>query len=194
MTNFDFQLKKRKDFPAVRKGMSFLEAIIALFIFVVVVVSVSQMFTSSFGSYRRVEAMQKNIESVQYAINAMAKSLRTSTIYPSGQDIVAYDHSGNGCRKFSFDNGKILVFSNSDDKVACRASSVFNDAPLVLVSQYGQGRFEATASDGTSNPKIMGKVTIRFKACSNQGCSEDNNDSVVLQTTVSLRDYNTVGL
>lgn len=185
----------------VRRGMSFVEVIIAIFIFSVVMFAVMTIFTSSFGGYKKADNMAKNIENAQFAMNSMAKSLRTSKVISiaSSSAVTAYDFSENTCKRYTFNGSQILAasygatFANDPDCIL----GTFSQATPIS-AQYVQGSFLGSASvppvpDVSAG--TMGKVTIRMKVCSDPGCAAGGkNDSVTIQTTVSLRDYSTVGL
>lgn len=188
--------------------MSFVEAIIAIFIFALVMFSVMMIFTSSFGGYKKADNMAKNIENAQFAMNLMAKSLRTSKIIsPSGNfsntgtlKIFDFSDNINPCKQYSFNGTQVLVASYGGATYAtdpnCTAGTFSSFAPLTAQSISGSfsGLASVPPAPGTS-PGTMGKVTIQMKVCSSSTCAlGGKNDSTVLQTTVSLRDYSTVEL
>jgi hypothetical protein len=197
---------------AVRRGMSFMEAIIGIFIFTVVMLAVTTIFTSSFGGYRKADKMAQNIEDANFALNDVAKTLRTSVIlgcYNPGcgtaatvdtKEIRFFDYSQTLCGRFVFSSssGGRLLMQKSDSSVDTAALCLSATFPtqVVVTNGFVDGNFLVTRSwnNVAPTPDQMGKVTMRIKVCSDLNCLGAKNDSVVLQTTVSSRDYTTVGL
>lgn len=185
--------------------MSFVEVIIAIFVFSVVMFAVMMIFTSSFGGYKKADNMAKNIENAQFAMNSMAKSLRTSKVISAlssspSSVIRVYDFSEQACKEYSFSGNQITAKISGTMAYAtgetCAVLDGLDASPIS--AQFIQGSFSGSASVPPSpgvSPGTMGKVTIRVKVCSESACATGGkNDQVVLQTTVSLRDYSTVGL
>lgn len=201
MQNFD-----SKKILAVRSGMSFVEAIMGIFIFGVLMIAVTNIFASSFNGYKKSEKMARNIEDAQYAIGVMTKSLRTSQIIsPSGsftnaKTITAYDYSEVGCNEFSIDDvrGIITRKFRSIAYVPGVCDDMSAESANLITTQYVRGSFSGVGSvppdPAASIVGSMGKVTIRVTVCSNDDCAGVKNDTATFQTSVSLRDYSTVGL
>ena len=174
--------------------MSLMEVILAIFIFSAVMMATVSIFSSSFNGYKKADRLQKNIESAQNAMNLMTKSLRTSRIYSiTSSTILAYDYSEAVCNKYVFDAGGQITRASSSS-VGCAVTPA---TPIPMTTQYVFGSFTGFASVDNATPTadVMGRVTIVMKVCSSVSCPVGGaNDSAVLQTTVSLRDYSTVGL
>ena len=199
---------KEKGLLGFRRGMTFVEAIVGIFIFSAVMLGVMTIFTGSFGGYRKAERMAKNIENAQYTMNLLAKSLRTSSIivpnteFINGTTLLAYNYSNGECYQITFDNGRILKRSDEATPVGnarnCTADEVGDAVPLTDFQVHVEGSFSGepsvTPDPVAGTPGSVGKVTIRIKVCSEDTCAGGRNDWSVLQTTVSLRDYATVGL
>ena len=60
------------------RGFSFLEIMVSVFIFSLMMTTISITFSNLFKNYRNSRAIQTNLENAQFIINSMAKSLRTS--------------------------------------------------------------------------------------------------------------------
>jgi len=180
------------------KGMTFVEAIIGIFIFGVVMIAVTNIFTSSFNGYKKAEKMAKNIENAQYAMSVMTKSLRTSKIhFISASAILAYDYSEVACNEYSFSGGQITRKKNQIAYLGLGDCDLGTSVATPITTQFMQGSFSGAPSANDTAPiaDTMGKVTIRVKVCSEANCPVNSkNDTANLQTTVSLRDYQTVGL
>lgn len=190
-----------------RKGMSFVEAILSIFIFSLIMLAVTTIFTGSFKGYKKSEKMAKNIENAQYAMNLMAKTLRTSSILDcsptacgaspvEATEIRFFDHSQPLCGKYVFANGKVMAYRSDatiTDSASCVTTTNFTGQDMLNV--YAPGKFRVVGSATVSpTDKRMGKVTIQMEVCSNANCTGINNDKAFLQTTSSLRDYGTVDL
>ncbi|MFH0969475.1 MAG: prepilin-type N-terminal cleavage/methylation domain-containing protein [Patescibacteria group bacterium] len=183
-------------------GFSFIEVIIAVFIFVLIMTAVSLMFTSLFSGYKNAKAIQKDLESAQFAMNLMAKNLRTSSIVSNGgtsDDIKFYNYSDGGkCISYKLaGSNKIQVASAPDpgdlepDKLAWCTSKVLSYSDLTSTNStyINKLSFYAVLSDGVSAAKVVGKVTISMEICATSNCSGTEKDKARIQTTVSLRDY-----
>jgi Tfp pilus assembly protein PilW len=181
-----------------KSGFSFIEVLVATFIFVLIIVAVSMTFASLFGGYKGAKSIQKDLENAQYAMNLMAKSLRTSSIISpdsvnnNATDVTIYNYSklSGKCERFKFDsvNKKIKYgYSNNaavdSDKTLCTSSTISNSSLTDMASDsINNAVFSITPSDGDSNPKIVGKVTISIEV-------KSGSDKARIQSTVSLRDY-----
>lgn len=179
-----------------KKGFSFIEVIVATFIFSLVMIAISMTFSSLFGGYKGAKIIQKNLENAQYAMNLMAKSLRTSSINSDGtlSDIIAYDYSQSKCIHYRFNNS-VLELSSKDLSSQLGYEDFTQEQKLSwcfdnngsgsdfssMTSGYVAGKFFAIKSA----TKVVGKVTISMKVCSDSTCKS----SAILQSTVSLRDY-----
>jgi prepilin-type N-terminal cleavage/methylation domain-containing protein len=65
--------------PQKSAGFTLIEVMVALFVFLIIMLAMSQTFTQTFAGYRNVKAVQRDVENAQFALNLMAKELRTST-------------------------------------------------------------------------------------------------------------------
>lgn len=199
----------RKASLSARQGFTLIEVVAALAVFTIIMMAVIQIFGTGFKAYRQTRELQRTLESAQFATNIMAKELRTSSIVGSFSDGVStrvafFDYSQNRCIGYNLNaagNGGLLKYAHgfalsSPDLnfAACSAYAVANawtaaDRVGFLVSRGITGssisivRSTPIASAGS----IVGKVTfsITFGWTSRPA---------TLQTTVSLRDFNYVGL
>src|SRR3989304_59518 len=89
------------------KGFTLIEAVVALFVFLIIMLSLSSTFTQSFSGYRNTRMVQKDVENAQFALNLMAKELRTSTVVSSAgssNTVKFYDHSQNICFEYKIED------------------------------------------------------------------------------------------
>lgn len=182
-----------------KKGFSILEIIVATFIFVMIMAATSAFFGKSMFSYRSAKALQKDLESAQFSMNLISKSLRTSTvILADDQQVKIFDYSQNKCIEYKFNDGNALKTATYDatyntdpidqgsNKTDCetRALSDF----FAMTSGIVAGKFSVIPSS-SSPSKTVGRVTIWMKVCPESGCSGIPKDEAIIQSTVSLRDY-----
>ena len=172
-----------------RKGFTFVEVIIATFIFVVIMTAVTAVFGSAFKSYRTGKAIQKDLEGAQQAMNIMAKVLRTSSVEncsPPGPctltSLRAYDYSQGKCIVYQFASDNSLKFgsASSADKITC---DFVNIIPSSMTTGTVTGNFYVTPSSAA----LAGKMTIAAKVCPATGCTGNPRDEAKIQSTVSLR-------
>lgn len=174
------------------RGFTLIEVVVAMFIFVIIMTTVSGIFGRAFQGYRGAKAIQRDLEAAQYAINLMAKSLRTSSIISNSPTSVnIYDHSQDKCIVYRFDSDNKLKISSANpsfpgDKDTCTFSGTLSD----MTTGYVAGNFLVVPSLAG----IVGKVTVSIKVCPPTGCTGSPRDEAKIQTSVSLRDYVESGL
>jgi prepilin-type N-terminal cleavage/methylation domain-containing protein len=200
--------KKNKINSKNEKGMTLLEVLVAMFVFVVIMVAVVQIFGNSASSYRNTVRGQRNLEDAQYIFSQMTKTFRTSTIIecnPSSCDastdeikVFDYSRGSENCIKFKISENNIMIgLKNASTSHDCDANVDFAAAEL---NQMTAGRvenmnFNVTKSINGAEPggPVVGKVTISAKVCTDiNGSSCSANGVVQIQSTVSLRDFDTV--
>lgn len=172
-----------------------MEMIVAIFVFSLVMTTVMATFTSVVTARKRTKAIQQDVEDARYAMELMAKTLRTSSVLSAtATDLQMFDYSQSQCTEYKYDNvakklGSLSgTWTNSaipNVTPACTFSGISNDMTSGFV---GSANFSAISSAPAPSKKI-GKVTIAMKVCYNKDCS---TDAPTIQTTVSLRDYQEV--
>lgn len=183
----------RKILPAIKRnihGFTFLEVIIAVAIFAIIMVAVSGIFGKSFKSYRGTQAIQKDMENAQFALNLMAKTVRTSKIIvPSVTNTVLairiYDYSqlSNKCIEYKFENNKLKSGASNiadADEMLCTSTT------SIVLSDMTTETITGSFSVVPSSPTVIGRVTISAEVCPPGGCSGAEKDRARVQTTVSL--------
>ena len=188
------KIKNKKNSLA---AFTLIEVLVALMIFSVVLTGVSGIFGNFVKNYTASKQIQKNLENVQYAMNSMAKTLRTSAILDplissDGDYIIVYDYSQAKCIKFAFMPGNGLRKYSEDpvtlgDPNTCHIEPQLIGNPQDLIYATSGvttvGRFTFRIPSNNSDPNyrvgmITASVNVKFGA-----------DESRLQTTVSLRDY-----
>lgn len=177
-----------------KKGFTLLEALIVVFIFTLAMISFTEYFAKFSKSSKDAKEIQKNLENAQYAMNLMAKTLRTSSIRVVGSsesEIRGYDYSQEKCFNFwiaghKINYGEKVVPNVVDIDMEC--GSIMPPPILDLTSEIiNDLKFSFERSDATAVPPQMGKVTIFMEV----GTGEIKER---IQTTVSLRDYSVAGI
>jgi prepilin-type N-terminal cleavage/methylation domain-containing protein len=186
-----------------KKGFSFLEIMISIFIFSLMMTTISVTFASLFENYRNSRAIQMNLENAQFIINTMAKSLRTSSVLSNtASSIKFYNYSDSNCFSYKFEDNSLQVASVSIDNISyptveerkAQCSSALLTYSNILTNVNDANFSVIQSSEGI--PNVMGKVTVSIDVCANSGseCSESVHDRARIQSSVSLRDYSSVGL
>ena len=167
------------------KGFTLIEVLVATFVFVIVMSSVSQIFVSAFTAYRREKIIQNNLENAQFAMNTMAKELRGSSIVSSGASSVKfYNYGEKTCYSYSITGGELRTIKQSSaDFITCQNATL--TLATVVVKDVTAGSFVVTPSALNTT---VGKVTLSLQVGS------VGKNPVNIQTTVSLRDYEVSGL
>lgn len=187
-------------------GFTLIELLVAMFMFVILMAAISQIFTTAFSRYEDASAVQWNLERAQLIMNTLSKELRTSTVATAAgahQSIQFYDYSQSACLRYRLNNDVLQVARNPDtgsDAVKnCQDNAISNFTDLV---NGVNGSFEVVPSDPQSGTPpaggTVGKVTIALEVRRGAliAVEGDSNPAhrVHIQTSVSLRDYSYVGL
>jgi prepilin-type N-terminal cleavage/methylation domain-containing protein len=116
-----------------KKGFTLVEMMVSIFVFIIIMVAIVDIFARQINSYKYANNLQTNVENAQFALNYMAKTLRTSSILGyaddssytnlmtdiqadsnndndfylhklnNEQNLVIYDFSQEACIKFGFE-------------------------------------------------------------------------------------------
>lgn len=178
------------------RGFSLTEVLVALFVFSVVMVGVTSYFTSITLANQNTKRLQQNLEDVRFAMNRIAKVLRTSVVISpssvgSGSQIRVFDYSQGRCLQYRYASNEILEFISTDipptngtEKSWCANTASFSQGALVSVASGAliAGNFYVVPSGNTLGSERAGRVVM--DAVITRG-----NHSSTLQTTVSLRNY-----
>lgn len=166
-----------------------METLIAILIFSLTFTMLAATFSSFLKNYNETKKSQRAIENAQYAMNLMAKTLRTSTLSGSpvinSFPLVAYDHSQGICIEYSYDAaGHKLQFRQSNAASDC-ASAVFGN-PVADLTQgnIAGASINAIATDNSTYPATLGRVTILLEISKDP---DSASKTVPVQMSVSLR-------
>lgn len=173
------------------KGFTLMEMLVSLFIFMIIMASVAQIFSTAYSGFRVTRNVEHDIENAQYAINIIAKELRTgSVVSASGNQsaIQFYDHSQGKCFRYWINANALKVASAASASVAnCSGQNFVTFAPISTGKVSGSFRVTPSASTG-GPPTRVGQVTIALEV------AESTAHKARIQTTISLRDFGNIGL
>lgn len=214
---------KKYKLKAKKKGFSFVELIVAVFIFVLVVTTSTEVFVKMIKNYKNAREIQRDLENAQYAMNLMAKTIRTSSVLSCSGDganfnndcslvsgtitaINIFDYSRSKCMIYNFDqtNKKLQYKEPTISGINLDECGIYIDwdSPQDMISGTATGGYVNNGSffvvQSTDNPdspsnSIVGKVTISMQVCPASGCPA-GSDKAIIQTSVSLRDYTKAGI
>ena len=185
------------------KAFSLMEMIIAIFIFSLIMTTVTTVFVKMANVRKKAKFIQKDVEDARFAMEQMAKTLRTSTVFAVNVTNTAitsaYDHSQGKCfgyqrvnsgtsvNKLQIKTGNGIKDVTTKKITGCNNWSAWTDMSEANVRSLN---FDVIKSDGESVPPKVGKVTIAMRICYDNKCTGANKtDEARIQTTVSLRDY-----
>ncbi len=169
-----------------QKGFSMVETLIAVSLFSLIVVMISGAFSSFLKNYADVRRMQKTTEGAQFAMNIMAKTIRTSEARLSGTNLELYDYAQAKCLRYSYNSTakRIRVNYSSEADPGSLSGCVF--APMIGERDLTSDNVTAVSFDvAPSNATTSGIVTMNF-VLSEVG---QTSSPLQIQTSVSLRNY-----
>jgi prepilin-type N-terminal cleavage/methylation domain-containing protein len=175
-------MKKNK----IIKGFSLLELLISIFIFSVVILSISFIFSKTIINYRYSKDIQENLESAQFILNSMAKIIREREIEePSAPVVTNVEElvvkTDGDCYRYFYD--PVAKTVNIQKGVDCANLGLAS----VAIRNVELLNFRVSPTINTGSPKQVGLVTIRVRLCAESTCT--HSDKINLQTSVSLRNF-----
>ncbi|PIR73857.1 MAG: hypothetical protein COU40_00270 [Candidatus Moranbacteria bacterium CG10_big_fil_rev_8_21_14_0_10_35_21] len=175
-------------------GFTLVEVLVSMFVFSLVMMSMVGIFGQSTASFKSGKNIQANLEEAQFALNKMAKTIRTSSVF--GNDgiqnnlkIFNYSLTDSNCIRYFSMNDKLMVNSNTQaDRASCESVDFINsDADALIEGYVSNINFKVVNSLDKSKvdgPKA-GRVTMTLKICE----SSDEKKCANIQSSVSLKDY-----
>jgi prepilin-type N-terminal cleavage/methylation domain-containing protein len=163
------------------KGFSFLEMIITVAIFSMMILVVTATFSSSFLVNRKNQKIQRKMETARTAIDNIAKNVRMSRgLMLSGNTIYMYNNSQGNCISYRFDSGELQMAQVESVSESCDTADgvVYESFYEAIADEITDGKFNITETVTDPTIPVIGKATILI-----------NIDGKVIQTSVSLRDY-----
>jgi len=175
--------------PPMRRGFSLIETLVAVFVFSLVVTLISGALSSFLKNYADVKKSQRYLEDAQYAMNILAKTLRSSSLVGGNTttfplDVFDYSQATSNCIRYSYDgtNKKIQVKAfTAADLASCTTAALTANAatPTDFINNVAQA---PAISAIASLPPVFGKITLALKIQ-----ATGDGSSVPIQMSVSLR-------
>lgn len=182
-----------------KKGFTLIEMLISVFIFLMIMLVVVVVFAQHAKLYTYAKTLQRNIENAQFAINYVAKTLRTGSIMQTSdtQNLYMYDPSQSRCFRFRFIDGTFETTSgpalNSNE---CGSNSFYLgsgiEGPFSLTTGDVDGHFAFVMTERDDqltqniNETEIGRVMINIEVADQH---QSDYESIYIQTAVSLRNY-----
>lgn len=173
-----------------KNGFSLIETLIAVFVFALVMMVLAGVFANLLKNYAKAKKTQRDVENAEYAMNLMAKVIRTSEIGTdlsnSMSNLDLFDYSQGLCIRYSYVSGDKRINIQTKSPAAV-PSPTFSDcnflvglsAPSVLADGIVGAKIEAEKSSSSAR----GKVTISLEV---QDKSQQTS-VIPIQMSVSLR-------
>jgi Tfp pilus assembly protein PilV len=170
-----------------KRAFSLPEVIVSMFIFVLMMLTVTSVFVVLVKMRKEAREMQRNMESIRYAVELMAKNIRMSRVDNSSEGtdnkIFIYNNSQEKCMEFYFSEPNIMMkeklTASSDNCSSIDLGNGINltnfDANQIEGLKFYYDKFESTS---------LGYVTISVQMTGTQESA---------QTTVALRNYTNLG-
>lgn len=185
-----------------QKGLSLIEIVMSMAAFTIILTGTIQIVAQSAKNFRSMKTLQANLETAQFALNTMGKELRTSSVVSSATGATAstvtfFDYSQGRCIQYRADESTGLVqkrshaFGSSDpdaNRTSC-AGYAFAEAYETLLTGLSQQAMNVVVSRNVADASgpMVGRVTVSLTVGSGGGAA-------TAQTTVSLRDFNFIGI
>lgn len=176
-------------------GTSMLEVLLAIAVFSIIMASSVSIFGNMTQTRIKFDAIRKNHENAQIAIDSLAKSIRSGVVVIPTADgpsssILIYDYSQSSgsfeglCIEYRFDSASLRYRFAPVDRAICTPSYSFGVAASwrTLVSNVTSGSFDVKVNTTTPPSLKMGYVRIRMVLP-----SHDTTQTTKIQTTVSMR-------
>ncbi len=183
----------RKKKTKVRRGFTLVEMLVSIFIFSILMVTLGGIFANSVAAYKYARQTQRSVEEAQFAMNKIAKTLRTSTIksVPAAKSVTVYSYSEGKCLRYEITSAGTVTERAIDpgasfDPVLSPCPSFAGVTPRVIAHNlvFAESRFLIIPS----SPGNAGRVGMIFAV------KRGTEKTVRVQTSVSLRDYEVSGL
>lgn len=169
----------KKKYKQTKKGFTLIEMIISIFIFLIMMIAIVQIFAQQIQAYRHARSVQNDMENAQFAMNYIAKTLRTATVLggTSVGDLRDYMQSNGDFDLQDIQTGEgLIVYDFSQEKCVQFTfrgpHGTYPDAALWVVNNSGTISYDeidecldVTNYDYTSNEKRLttGDVTGTFQ-------------------------------
>jgi len=155
------------------KGFTLIETLVAISIFIITMVIISQIYISAMRAERITYALIQNEESVRYALDTMSKTIRMGRGFSGTGTELSFDYFYKG-------NSENIVYSFDDNTIKRKfmGSDLLPLLPPEVKIENGKFDFEPQTSDKQAF------VTISFRVVSTVGGRDYGFD---VQTAVTPR-------
>ncbi len=181
-----------------KRAFSLLEVVTSLAVFSVIMTGTMLILGRGTQTYRSVKVTQTNLENVQFALNIFGKELRTSSVVDSSSGattswIKFFDYSQGRCVQYQADettgtfSKRSHAFNNANpdtNRSSCLGYA-FTEAYEPLLTGLSAQALFVDQSTPMPTPHV-GRVTISLTV--------GTTSPATAQTTVSLRDFNYIGI
>lgn len=168
------------------------EVVVAMAAFSIIIMATVQIMAQGSKTYRGMKGIQTNLETAHFALNLMAKELRTSSVVSSdATSITFFDYSQSRCIRYSVSGGTLsraaLAYTATDPNEG-RSDCASSGAGLstALVTGITGQAFVADPSTPMPTPHV-GRMTIALTVGT-------GGAAATVQTTVSLRDFSYIDI
>jgi type II secretory pathway pseudopilin PulG len=177
---------KRKFFfrKNANKGFSFLEALISIAVFTIIMIATVEVFSSMIQTKAEADRMRESHQKAQVAIETITKSIRSGVVvspttgYASQNTIRIYDFSQSQCIEYNFSGTvlqKQIVGMDVEDRNDCATATL--GGAQIMVDATVRGIFDIFWDEEYVTITLL-LVPQNQEAFSNQ---------TRVQTTVSMR-------
>ena len=169
-----------------QKGFTLLELIVAMAVFVMVILSATQIFKNIIDAQRSAASAQDIQESLRYAFETISKELRSAqkddgtciadgSVYEANvdRDILSYKNTSAECVSLYLDSGTLMI--SKDDSIDVLIASTTPSKVIVRNLEFRIGP--------ATQPSVTIKMDIETEG------KEEHKQSTTVQTTVSSRFY-----
>jgi Tfp pilus assembly protein PilV len=174
-----------------KRGFTLVETLIAMLLFTLIVVMISGVFMTFLKNYVVVRNLQRSTESAQFAMNLMAKTIRTSQVAPQVDTayIDLFDFSQSRCLRYTVTAANIITVAYTTDAspasiTACTFNTLQTPQEITAPETNVGGFFSVQPSNSTA----LGLVKIVLTA----RAANQDTPALVIQTSVSLRNAGTL--
>jgi prepilin-type N-terminal cleavage/methylation domain-containing protein len=213
------KINSEKNIDSAAAGFSLIEIMIAMAIFSFIIGGVVMFSVNSIKANTRSQAMQEAMDNARYAMDDLAKKIRTSSgvkVTNGGKDIFFIDNKTLDKYCYTFNNEQMLVARYEPTIVESGPNEGMMEFPIIYngitdcdelaltvggtgTSMIGEGPgnkvkidgiFEAMATDITDDDDPRrGFVRIIIDMIYNDSGSPENRAEMHLQSGVSIADY-----
>jgi len=183
-------------------AFSLIEVVTSLGVFTFIMLGTVLIMAQGTRSYKGTKVIQNNLETIQFVLNTVSKELRTSSVVGSSlgattSTITFYDYSQSRCIQYQADEtsgtfsrrSRAFTGVNPDaNRSSCLGYS-FTESYETLLTGLSVQAMNVVRSRNIADASgpMVGRVTILLTVGTGGAAAS-------AQTTVSLRDFNYIGI